>query len=97
MVGSVSANPLQSPLLSIIKRANTNDAGPQVHHTDTVHKTSLPKLIQIAAQLAQDGPPIDFVKIAQVRRAIADGSFQVCPDQIAEIMMQSGSNADQFK
>jgi negative regulator of flagellin synthesis FlgM len=33
----------------------------------------LPKLVSLAADLAQQGPPIDYAKIAQVRQAIATG------------------------
>jgi flagellar biosynthesis anti-sigma factor FlgM len=96
MVDSVSANLAQSPLCRTIKTARQQHIEMGKPLDKGVKITSLSKLMHIAAQLAQDGPPIDFVKIAQVRRAIADGSYKINPDQIAEIMLHSGSTDDQF-
>jgi flagellar biosynthesis anti-sigma factor FlgM len=40
-------------------------------------KPSLPKLVSLAAELAKQGPPVDFAKIAQIRQAIASGTYVV--------------------
>jgi negative regulator of flagellin synthesis FlgM len=48
---------------------------------------SLPRLVTLAADLAQQGPPIDYAKIAQVRQAIADGSYTIDPDRIARSIL----------
>lgn len=97
MVDSVSANPAQSPLWRSIKRTNHQNIVMDQLLDKGVKNTSLSRLMHIAAQLAQDGPPIDFVKIAQVRRAIADGSYKIDSNRIAAIMLQSGSTDDQSK
>jgi flagellar biosynthesis anti-sigma factor FlgM len=47
----------------------------------------LPKLVLIARDLAKLGPPIDAVKIARVRQAIADGHYTVDPKKIADSMV----------
>lgn len=41
------------------------------------------RLMELAADLAQLGPPIDYAKIAQVRRAIADGTYKIDADAVA--------------
>lgn len=37
--------------------------------------------------LAAEGPPVDSAKVAQVRAAIAEGSYPVDPERIAERMI----------
>jgi negative regulator of flagellin synthesis FlgM len=54
---------------------------------------SLPKLVNLASALAEQGPPIDFAKIAQVRQAIALGTYRVEPEKIAEGMMRFAGKA----
>lgn len=45
---------------------------------------SLSRLVSLANQLSSAPAPVDYAKIAQVRRAIADGSYQVDPDALAK-------------
>lgn len=47
----------------------------------------IPRLMELAADLAQLGPPIDYAKIAQVRRAIADGGYRIDADALAMAIM----------
>ncbi|MGB5077752.1 MAG: flagellar biosynthesis anti-sigma factor FlgM [Sphingorhabdus sp.] len=49
---------------------------------------SLSKLISLARTLADQGPPIDTAKIAQVRQAIADGSYQIDVEALANAMLR---------
>ena len=51
------------------------------------HQTSLPQLLNIVAELVTHGPPVDHAKIAQLRQAIAFGSYRVDPDAIAGAML----------
>lgn len=51
---------------------------------------SLPKLVGLARQLAQAGPPVDYAKIAQVRQAISQGSYEIDADAIAGAMLAFG-------
>lgn len=48
---------------------------------------SLPKLVSLAADLAKAGPPVDYVKIAQLRQAIAQGAYSIDVDSIAHSMV----------
>lgn len=47
----------------------------------------LSRLVTLAADLARQGPPVDYVKIAQIRQAIADGSYRVDPSKIAQAVI----------
>jgi flagellar biosynthesis anti-sigma factor FlgM len=54
---------------------------------------SLPRLVNLASQLAEQGPPYDFVKIAAVRQAIALGTYRVSPDAVADGMLRFAGKA----
>jgi negative regulator of flagellin synthesis FlgM len=45
---------------------------------------SLSRLVSLANELSSAPAPVDYAKIAQVRRAIADGSFKLDPDALAK-------------
>jgi negative regulator of flagellin synthesis FlgM len=49
---------------------------------------SLSKLTAAARQLAEAGPPVDFAKIAQIRQAIANGSYQSDAEAIADAVLR---------
>ncbi len=49
-------------------------------------RTDLPKLVALAADLARQGPPVDYARVAQLRQAIADGSYVVDAKAIASAM-----------
>lgn len=51
---------------------------------------SLPKLVGMAQELAKAGPPIDYAKIAQIRQAIAQGTYEIDPSAIASAMLAYG-------
>jgi negative regulator of flagellin synthesis FlgM len=50
---------------------------------------SLPRLVTLAAELANQGPPVDYARIAQIRHAIADGSYAIDPELIAQSILAS--------
>ncbi|MEP6786686.1 MAG: flagellar biosynthesis anti-sigma factor FlgM [Sphingomonadales bacterium] len=50
----------------------------------TAPSPSLSRLISLANDLSSAPAPVDYAKIAQVRRAIADGSYKVDPDALAK-------------
>ena len=52
--------------------------------------TSLPQLLNMVAELATHGPPVDHAKIAQIRQAIAFGSYRADPDAIAGALIEFG-------
>jgi negative regulator of flagellin synthesis FlgM len=48
---------------------------------------NLPRLLDLVADLSRAGPPIDYAKIAQVRRAIADGSYRIDANELAKAIL----------
>jgi flagellar biosynthesis anti-sigma factor FlgM len=68
-------------------------------HVDTAPNTipnaSLPKLIRLAGDLASQGPPVDYVRISQIRQAIALGTYRVDPERIGDAMLLFGGKVDQ--
>lgn len=54
---------------------------------------TLSTLINLARTLADQGPPIDTAKIAQVRQAIADGNYQVDVEALANAMLRYSSQS----
>jgi negative regulator of flagellin synthesis FlgM len=48
---------------------------------------SVPRLLDLVADLAQAGPPVDYARIAQIRRAIADGSYKIDADAVAKALV----------
>jgi flagellar biosynthesis anti-sigma factor FlgM len=47
-----------------------------------------PVLSKMVAELVDQGPPVDFARVAQLKQAIADGSYAVDPRAIARAMIQ---------
>ena len=80
--GFVKAAPRQLPAAS----GTVGAAAPAVAPANVERIKSLPKLVSLANALAEQGPPVDFAKIAQVRQAIALGTYRIEPDKIAEAM-----------
>lgn len=87
MVDPVTLWPVRSVSKSVgepgVKTARTEPASAQPKGS----ATSLPKLVSMAAELARQGPPVDFARIAQLRQAIAQGSYAVDVDSIAHAMI----------
>ena len=83
MVDPVTLGPVrtlpQSPRSPASTAARTEAAPAQTAST----APSLPKLVGIATELAKQGPPVDYAKIAQVRQAIAQGKYSVDVESIA--------------
>lgn len=95
MVDSVSAGGAKvAPRQLPATRNKEGVAAPGVAPVNVERIKSLPKLVSLASTLAEQGPPVDFAKIAQVRQAIAEGSYRVIPDEIAKGMMQFAGKAD---
>ena len=87
--GFVKAAPRQLPAAT----SKDGVATPSVAAVNIESIKSLPRLVSLANELAEQGPPIDFAKIAQVRQAIALGTYRVSPDAIAEGIMRFASKA----
>jgi flagellar biosynthesis anti-sigma factor FlgM len=89
--GFAKVAPRQLPATSVNDRVTTPSFAP----VNVERIKSLPKLVSLANELADQGPPVDFAKIAQVREAIALGTYRVEPDKIAEGMMRFAGKADE--
>jgi flagellar biosynthesis anti-sigma factor FlgM len=89
MVDSTALGPAR-PIGRLNSEARFKPASAPVKSETTTQATSLPKLIQLANQLAEQDIPIDYAKIAMVRQAVALGTFQTDPAAIAEAMLKFG-------
>ena len=48
----------------------------------------LAKLTNLARQLAESGPPVDYAKIAQISQAISQGRYKVDAQAVADAMLR---------
>jgi negative regulator of flagellin synthesis FlgM len=87
--GFAKAAPRQLPAAT----AKDGVATPNLAPVNVERIKSLPKLVTLASTLVEQGPPVDFAKIAQVRQAIALGTYRVNPEAIAEGMMRFAGKA----
>jgi negative regulator of flagellin synthesis FlgM len=60
-------------------------ASPRAKASGTTVAT--PILTRMVEELVQQGPPVDFARIAQLRQAIAEGRYTVDPRTIARAMI----------
>lgn len=60
---------------------------------DARPSASLPKLLDLVADLSTAAPPVDYARIAEVRRAIADGSYTINADVIAKAISSFAAKA----
>ena len=77
-------------------KSGENGAARSTSNTRTsTGSASLPKLINLARELAEQGPPVDYAKIAHVRQAIAQGSYQIDADALANAILLYAGKGDQ--
>lgn len=53
-------------------------------------RAPVPQLLDLVADLTHSGPPVDYARIAQVRRAIADGSYRIDANALAKSIIAFG-------
>jgi flagellar biosynthesis anti-sigma factor FlgM len=88
MADSVSIKPAKPSLLldsQYVRKASDTEQNLTANPAQTA---SLPKLVQMASVLAQQGTPIDYAKIAQIRHAIANGDYKIDTSRIADAMLR---------
>ena len=54
---------------------------------DNVHLTGTARQLQKASELIQNAPDVDVEKIEQIKAAIADGSYSVDAEAVAEKLL----------
>ena len=52
------------------------------------------RLIGMALQVADQGPPVDLERVASIKAAIADGSYQIDPQKTAASMLRFFGKGD---
>jgi negative regulator of flagellin synthesis FlgM len=70
-----------------IDRATKQPAGAPPKAADTGAMVATPILTRMVDELVQQGPPVDFARIAKLRQAIAEGDYKVDPRTIARAMI----------
>jgi negative regulator of flagellin synthesis FlgM len=88
---SISARPAPS---RIMVEPATQPKKSAALASDGHYVPSLPRLVSLVAELANQGPPVDTAKIARVRQAIADGSYHVDAKQIADGILRFFGSAE---
>lgn len=88
-VTSIIANAVVSPDV----RRQAQQLVDVVRPLEVAPNVTLPRLLDLVADLAHAGPPLDYARIAQVRRAIADGSYKIDADALAKAIVSFAPKA----
>jgi len=73
------------------------DPRQQAIKSDTVVISETAKRIQAAQSLLETTPDVRSEKVAEIKRRIEDGTYEIKPDQIAEKMISESLLNDLFK
>jgi len=73
------------------------DPRQQAIKSDTVVISETAKRIQAAQSLLETIPDVRSEKVAEIKRRIEDGTYEIKPDQIAEKMIRESLLNDLFK
>jgi anti-sigma28 factor (negative regulator of flagellin synthesis) len=95
MVESVRSHPLHTVDCAATATATaTAKAAPpatRAANSRAGHTSTVPTLIGLAHDLAQQGPPVDEVRIAQIRQAIDNKIYAIDVNAIAAAIVHTGS------
>ncbi len=89
MVDPVSAAVFTAVKAQPTKNSGARESRPPASLTNVSisRDKSLSQLLSLAKQLAEQGPPVDYQKIAHIRNAIAEGTYKVDPEAVADAML----------
>ena len=87
MVDPVSSGSVSKAQNVRFDRATRQHAGVPPKAAEPGTMVATPVLTRMVDELVQQGPPVDFARIAQLRQAIAEGSYEVDPRAIARAMI----------
>jgi negative regulator of flagellin synthesis FlgM len=76
---------------------NENDPRQQAIKSDTVVISETAKRIQAAQSQLETIPDVRSEKVADIKRRIEDGTYEIKPDKIAEKMIRESLLNDLFK
>jgi len=68
--------------------SQTGQPQPPAPAVDSANVTQVEALLQTIGTLASNVPSVDQARIAEIRQAIASGTYQVNPQAIAEKMLE---------
>ena len=84
MIDNVRPNAVAQVATGTLGKLSADRASPTAKYETSVQSAaSLPRLLSLVADLSSAPAPVDFARIAQVRRAIADGSYKLDPEALA--------------
>ncbi len=97
MIDPVRTGPLTSIVATAVVNPELRQQAQQPVHVakplEVAPNATLPRLLDLVADLVQSGPPVDYARIAQVRRAIADGSYRIDTDALAKAIVRFAPKA----
>jgi flagellar biosynthesis anti-sigma factor FlgM len=88
MVDPVSLSTLRPVESRLVRNAKTGGSPSAPAREAQAAPVPLSKLTAAARALADAGPPVDYVRIAQIRTAISQGSYQLDSRAIADAMLR---------
>jgi negative regulator of flagellin synthesis FlgM len=87
----------QVQLKQRVEPADEKPAGQQGIKTDTVHLSETAKLVHDAQKQIREIPDVRQDKVSEIKRMIADGTYQVKPDAVADKMIHESLLNDLFE
>jgi negative regulator of flagellin synthesis FlgM len=83
-----SVRPITGQTMAAATANRTTTSAAASTEAGNINLPSLPKLVRLAAEIASEGPPIDYARLAPIRQAIAMGTYGVDPAAIAKALLK---------
>jgi Anti-sigma-28 factor, FlgM len=94
MVDPVSFHPVGRLRAAIDKVPSNAAAHGSGANAEGLLAPSVPKLLSLVDDLTEQGPPIDFARVARIRQAIAERSYEIDEQAIARAIILFGHCSD---
>lgn len=94
MINQISSPRAIASIAKTTARAVDKPKVPAARSDASGSPATLSKLISMARVLADQGPPIDGAKVARVRQALADGTYQIDVEALANAMLRYTDTED---
>ena len=86
MTQPVNFSPLR--MMEAMARPSAPAAGMAERQESDASQVAVAQLTNLVRALASGGPPVDHARIAQIRQAIATGSYSADAQEIADAMLR---------